>query len=444
MKGDPSILNNLIIYEIYVRNHGPNGTFNDVTRDLKRIKSLGVDVIWLMPIHPIGEKHKKGTLGCPYSIRDYQKINPEYGTIYDFQNLIGKAHQIGLKVMIDVVYNHTSHDSTLVMDHPEFFHQDQDGRPVTTVPAWSDVIDLKYPNHELQKYLIETLCFWVNMGVDGFRCDVASIVPLSFWLDAKDQVEALNPDVIWLAESVHTAWVIDRRREGLIAQSDTELYQAFDLTYDYDIWPIWQAALQGKVPVLRYLEMVEFQNGIYPTGFIKMRCVENHDNPRIMALASDEVAAKAWTAFEVFNKGAFLLYAGQESGTSHTPSLFDIDKIDWKNYRLQNWFRQLFKIKKSDVFVQGTQHFLSASPAIQTFWQHPDKNLIGIFNVSNCPNQIQCQLPDGDYKDLISNKNIRIINQKLMMKDESVYIFEINHRFTPKIMEFEMLKFCIQ
>jgi glycosidase len=444
MKGDPSILNNLILYEIYIRNHGSTGTFNDVIRDLKRIKSLGVDVIWLMPIHPIGEKHKKGTLGCPYSIRDYRKINPEYGTIQDFQNLIEKAHQLGLKVMIDVVYNHTSHDSTLVIDHPEYFHQDQDGNPVTSVPAWSDVIDLKHPNPQLQKYLIETLCYWVKMGVDGFRCDVASIVPLSFWLDAKKQVEAINPDVIWLAESVHTAWVIDRRLNGLFALSDSELYEVFDLTYDYDIWPIWQAALKGKVPVLRYLEMLEFQKGIYPTGFIKMRCVENHDNPRIMALASDEVSAKAWTAFEIFNKGAFLLYAGQESGASHTPSLFEIDKIDWLDYRLQDWYKQLCKIKKSDVFVQGTQHFLAASPAIQTLWQHHEIKLFGIFNVSNFPNQIHCQLPDGDYRDLISNKTLNIVNQKIKMKGDSAYIFEINNSFTPKILDFELLEYSIQ
>ena len=164
MKGERTNLRNLILYEIYVRNHGPNGTFDDVTNDLPRIKALGIDIVWLMPIHPIGQLNKKGTLGCPYSIRDYRKVNPEYGTLADFQKLIETAHSLDLKVIIDVVYNHTSHDSVLVTDHPEFFHKDSNGFPVSTVPEWSDVIDLKYPNPDLEEYLIDTLCYWVENG----------------------------------------------------------------------------------------------------------------------------------------------------------------------------------------------------------------------------------------------------------------------------------------
>ena len=169
----PSSYRNLVIYEIYVRNHGANGTFSDVERDLHRLHTLGVDVLWFMPIHPIGESNKKGSLGCPYSIRDYREVNPEYGTKEDFTRLIQQAHEMSMKIMIDVVYNHTAHDSVLVREHPEYFHKDENGNPVTTVPEWSDVIDLKHSNPGLTSYLIETLQGWVEMGVDGFRCDVA-------------------------------------------------------------------------------------------------------------------------------------------------------------------------------------------------------------------------------------------------------------------------------
>jgi glycosidase len=440
MLGDKSILNNLILYEVYVRNHGPNGTFDDVTRDLGRIKSLGVDVIWLMPIHPIGEKNKKGSLGCPYSIKDYRKINPEYGSFDDFKKLLGEAHQRNLKIMIDVVYNHTSHDSVLVDEHPDYFHRDEHGIPMTTVPVWSDVIDLKHPNISLQEYLIDTLCSWVRMGVDGFRCDVASIIPIEFWLEAKARVEEINPDVIWLAESVHASWVIERRQNGMNAHCDAELYRAFDLTYDYDIWPIWQAAVRGDVPVKRYLEMVEFQKGIYPQDAIKMRCVENHDNPRIMALAPNEVSAKAWTAFEIFNRGAFLLYAGQESGADHTPSLFDIDKVVWGDYRLENWIRRLLNIKKRDIFINGTQQFLAADPAIQAIWCDADSMLFGIFNVSNVKRPIPCSLPDGKYCDLISENEVEVKHHDLFMEDTSAYVFEISADFVPLNMEFDLLE----
>ncbi|MEE8392091.1 MAG: alpha-amylase family glycosyl hydrolase [Anaerolineae bacterium] len=240
---------NLILYEIYVRNHGPNGTFADVEADLPRIQAMGVDVAWFMPIHPIGKVNKKGSLGCPYSIADYGEVNPEYGTKADFSRLIERAHALGLKVMIDVVYNHTAHDSVLVRDHPDWFHQDAHGTPVTTVPEWSDVIDLKHPNPALTDYFIETLQMWVEFGVDGFRCDVASLLPLDFWLRARASVAEIKPGVIWLAESVHAGWVAERRAAGLPMLSDCELYRAFDLTYDHDIWPIWQAAVVGKVPV---------------------------------------------------------------------------------------------------------------------------------------------------------------------------------------------------
>jgi glycosidase len=443
MKGEKTTLKNLVIYEVYVRNHGPNGTFDDVIKDLGRIKALGVDLIWLMPIHPIGEKNKKGTLGCPYSIKDYRRINPEYGTLQDFQKLLHEAHRKDLKIMIDVVYNHTSHDSTLVTEKPKFFHQDAHGKPVTTVPAWSDVIDLKYPNPELESYLIDTLLYWVRLGVDGFRCDVASIIPLSFWVEAKSRVEAVNPDFIWLAESVHTAWVIERRQNGLFAQSDTELYRVFDLTYDYDIWPIWQAAVQWKVPIERYLEILEFQKGIYPVNFIKMRCVENHDNPRIMALALDETSAKAWTAFEIFNQGAFLIYAGQESGALHTPSLFDIDKINWGDYRLQSWLQELLSIKKRDNFQYGHLSFLSADPAIQAVYSGGDSNLLGIFNVNNHCEPISIQLSDGEYADLITGKSF-IVNQGLIdITGSSVLIFEIFDKFGFEKLDFDLLKYKI-
>ena len=443
MQGDKTKLRNLVLYEVYVRNHGPNGTFEDVINDLGRIKALGVDVIWLMPIHPIGQENKKGTLGSPYSIKDYRKINPEYGTLKNFQILLDEAHRRDLKIMIDVVYNHTSHDSTLVSEKPEFFHRDILGKPITTVPAWSDVIDLKYPNQDLQSYLIETMLYWVNLGVDGFRCDVASIIPLQFWLEAKARIEEINPDFIWLAESVHTAWVIERRQNSLEAQSDAELYRAFDLTYDYDIWPIWQAAVQGTAPVQRYLEMLTFQKGTYPMDFIKMRCVENHDNPRIMAIAPDKTSAQAWTAFTIFTQGAFLVYAGQESGASHAPSLFDIDKVDWKDYRFQVWLRKLLFMKKRNVFKSGTQSFLSAEPAIQAVIADDSSCLYGIFNIYNQETEFPTQLLDGQYIDLITDESFSVNNGNVKLHNKSALIFEVDPNNAYEPMRFPLLEFTI-
>ncbi len=419
----PLELRNLVIYEIYVRNHGPNGTFSDVEADLERIRSMGVDVIWFMPIHPIGQKHKKGTLGCPYSISNYREINPEYGTKEDFAKLIAKAHTLGLRVMIDVVYNHTAHDSKLVLEHPDWYHQDENGNPVTTVPDWSDVIDLKHPNSGISAYLIETLQQWAAFGIDGFRCDVASLLPQDFWLAARKAVSQVKPGVIWLAESVHANWVAVRRANNLSGISDAELYAAFDLTYDYDIWSLWKRAVEGEIPVNRYLEILRFQDCIYPSQYIKMRCVENHDKPRIMASAPSPDQALAWTAFQAFNKGAFLVYAGQESADDHTPSLFDIDKIRWRNYSLQSFITRLALLKKHPALQKGQLVFLHGTPAIQAVWHLPGDSLYGIFNVEGAANPIEVYVEDGNYLDLLSQVVVKVNDGKINLPN-TAYILE--------------------
>ncbi len=444
-KDTPFSVRNLVIYEVYVRNHGKHGTFADVEADLERIKALGVDVVWFMPIHPVGQLNKKGSLGCPYSISNYREVNPEYGTKDDFARLIQKAHSLGMKVMIDVVYNHTSHDSNLVKDHPDWYHQDVNGHPITTVPEWSDVIDLNHPNPGLTQYLIETLKGWATFGVDGFRCDVASLLPEEFWVEARKAVAEVKPGVIWLAESVHARFVEYRRQMNLSAISDSEVYRGFDLTYDYDIFSIWQAAVGGKVPVARYLELLRFQDAIYPANYAKMRYVENHDQMRIMKAASTYKQAVAWTAFEAFNKGAFLIYAGQESAASQTPSLFDVDKIDWKNYELSGLLTTLANLKKDPAQINGKFVITTASPVVQAIWENPGANLVGFFNLEQYSGILEVNLPDGIYIDLLSNQELVVKNGKLSAP-ETVVIFRVsgslpkNHPFYSDLMDFDLVR----
>ncbi len=418
----PASYRNLVIYEIYVRNHGPNGTFADIEKDLPRLHTLGVDILWFMPIHPIGIVNKKGTLGCPYSIRDYRGVNPEYGSKEDFIRLIQAAHELRLKVMADVVFNHTAHDSVLVSEHPEYFRQGEDGKPLSAESDWSDVVDLKYPNPGLSEYLIETLQGWVTAGIDGFRCDVASLVPLEFWVQARSKLARQKPGLIWLAESVHASFVGDRRTKGLTVLSDSELYTAFDITYDYDIWPIWQLSVQGKLPVRRYVEMLRYQDCIYPETFVKLRCVENHDQARITRIAPGRSQAMAWTAFEAFNKGPFLIYGGQESGTKHTPSLFDIDKVDWGDFAYQPFLARLAKLKKDPAQVKGEFVIVQADPAIQAAWEYPGKNLYGIFNTSGKIGYILVSLPDGTYHDILNDGQVTVRGGKMLLPDAAAIV----------------------
>jgi glycosidase len=412
------------IYEIYVRAHGPNGTFSDVTTDLERIKHLGVDIIWFMPIHPIGIKDKKGSLGCPYAISDYRAINPEYGSLSDFKSLIEKAHQLNLKVMIDVVYNHTAPDARILTEHPEWYHLNAAGIPASLFADWTDVIDLKFGSPSLTQYLIECLCYWSTIGVDGFRCDVASAVPVEFWVQARQAVAKINPNTIWLAESTHARFLEKRRERGLYGACDAELYQAFDITYDHDIWPIFTRAMKAELSLSRYAETLRYQTATLPTKALKLRCVENHDQPRIMHLIENTDRALAWTAFESFNQGPFLVYAGQESGATHCPSLFEREAIDWAQYEWSSYLKQLISLKKHAAVKHGNFSIQSANEVLEASWYYPEKSLCGIFNTSGTQGTIKTLYPEGEYQDLISGDSFKIHKGEILAPKRA-FIFEV-------------------
>ena len=209
-----------VVYELYPRAFSAEGTFNGVTARLDELKDLGVDVLWLMPIHPIGEKLRKGTLGSPYAVRDYYGINPEYGSAADLKRLVAAAHQRGLKVILDVVINHSAWDNVLITQHPEFYKHDDAGQIIPPVKEWTDVAGFNYANPKLREYMIAMLRHWVtDFEVDGFRCDVASMVPVDFWEQARVELEKAKPAILMLAEA---------------SQPDL-LLKAFDLDYS---WPL--------------------------------------------------------------------------------------------------------------------------------------------------------------------------------------------------------------
>ena len=326
----PEWIRSAIIYEVFPRNHTTEGTFAALCRDLERIAGLHTDILWLMPIHPIGVVGRKGTLGSPYAISDYRAINPELGDERSFRILVDRAHALGMNVMIDVVYNHTSRDSRLLHEHPEWFMRDARGNPAGKVDDWSDVYDLDYSHKGLWDYQIATLGKWVDCGVDGFRCDVAPLVPLDFWITARDRLAQAQPrELIWLAESVDKSFIKSLRGQGFIAHSDPELHTAFDLTYDYDGFEYLRGTMQGLRPPRDYLNHLYIQETLYPAGAVKMRFIENHDNPRAAGVVGSGRSLLNWTVFYSLLPGATLVYAGQEMALSHCPDLFDNDTVRW-------------------------------------------------------------------------------------------------------------------
>lgn len=417
-------LRNKVIYSVYVRNHTNDGTFNAVADDLDRIKSLGTDIIWFMPIHPIGVKNKKGSLGCPYANKDYRTTNPEYGTMDDFKSLVEKIHAKGMKCIIDVVYNHTSPDSNLSVEHPEFFYRKPDGNFGNKVGDWSDIIDLDYSNKELWRYQIDSLVMWAKI-VDGFRCDVASFVPVEFWKQAREAVAKVNPDCIWLAESVHSSFNVFSRKSGIYTASDYELFDAFDMEYDYDIREVFDKYLKSKTILSNYMDMFNYQEAIYPENYDKMRFLENHDQPRICHYVKNKSDLENYTAFLYFLKGSTLIYAGQEFGCDETPSLFDKDVFPRNTgIDISSLLAKLDTIKKT-VLDDDDYFKADADDENDIAILERDNNKskkVGIFSLKSMSADVKVDLPDGDYKNEISGETVTVSNGKIHCDGKAIII----------------------
>lgn len=405
-------LRNEVIYSIYVRAHTPEGTFRAIEPDLERIKALGTTIIWFMPIHPIGIEGKKGSLGCPYSIRDYRAVNPEYGTLEDFTSLVDKIHALGMKVIIDVVYNHTSHDSVLAVTHPEYFHQDEQGKPCNRFPEWEDVYDLNYNIPELCEYQIETLCEWAKL-VDGFRCDVPTMVPAAFWEQAAQRVAEVNPNAIWLAEVGGPGFMRTLERLGIPWWCESDLmHDAFDMTYDYDGYDHLKMYLSGQIPLSFYTRYLCMQNGMNSRNYVKLRFLENHDQPRAKQRIPDQEDLVNFTAFYFFLFGPALIFGGQEYCDPHQPSLFERDPFDRTGEDISPMLTTLSALKKDPLFAEGyfdMQADNEKQTAIGTY-RYKDRSAVGVFRLKAAKGTVSVPLEDGTYTNELTSAPVKVQN----------------------------------
>lgn len=341
-------LRGLSLYQVFIRNYSETGDFAGALPALDEAKRLGFDFIYICPIHPIGRVARKGSLGSPYAISDYRRVDPALGGEAGFRSFLDAAHEKGLRLLMDVVYNHTSPDSRLALEHPEWFWRGPSGRPAPRIAEWSDVVDLDYAQRPLWDYQIETLEQWARFGVDGFRCDVASLVPVAFWVEARRRVAAIRP-CLWLAESVHKEFVAEVRAMGHYAACDAELHEAFDLTYDYDGREELESAWSGRAPLSAYLKHLFLQQCMYPATAIKARFLENHDQARAAARFGGGARLRNWSLFAMLLDGLFFAYAGEERAIAKRPSLFDKDVVDLcaGDPSFERWFEKAHKATKA-------------------------------------------------------------------------------------------------
>ena len=393
-RASPAWVHDGVIYEIFPRQFSAQGDFNGVTAQLDRLQRLGVTILWLMPIHPVGKLKAKGTLGSPYAVRDYYGINPQYGTAADLHRLVSEAHQRHLKLIIDIVANHTSWDSVM-MKTPAFYTHDASGKIIPPMPDWSDVAQLNYDHAPLRRYMIDMLKYWTReFDLDGFRCDAAGMVPTDFWEQARVELSALKPDIVMLAE-----W-----------EDPPLMARAFDVDYSWKLYGAVGEVIQGRQPASIVREQWARDAAQYERGALRMRFSDNHDQNRAIARFG-EPAALAASALMFTLDGVPMLYDGMEVGDtaeSGAPALFEKLPILWsiaeRRPQFPRFYQQIIALRKAHPALRSADVAWvhnSDENRVLTFMRHSTGEMLLVaINLSSQPFVGVVEAGNGGYEEV--------------------------------------------
>ena len=330
----PELAQNMTIYEVNVRQFTPEGTLQAFSEHLPRLKDLGVEILWFMPIQPIGELNRKGTLGSYYSISDYESVNPEFGNLEDFKSVVQKAHELGLYIILDWVPNHTAWDNPWMETHREYYQTNEEGEVIYEAD-WTDIALLDLTNPETRKAMIEAMRFWIiETDIDGFRCDHAGHeIPLYFWEEAIPQLDQLK-DLFWLAE-----W------------DEPKMHLQFDATYNWELHHLTNRVARGEENVDALRDFVLSDLHRYGYNSFRLNFTTNHDenawNGTVFERYGDGHMAYATFMFTV--TGIPMIYSGQEVGMDERLEFFEKDEIDWDDPAdLQSFYKSLVSLRKEN------------------------------------------------------------------------------------------------
>jgi glycosidase len=391
------------IYEVNIRQYTPEGTFKAFEPNLQRLKDMGVDILWIMPIYPIGQVNRKGALGSYYAVKDYRAVNPEFGTLSDLKGLVKHAHELGMKVILDWVANHSAPDNNLVTEHPDWYTHDSTGKIVPPVPDWTDVSDFNYDKKDLWNYQIESLKYWVREAdVDGFRCDVAMMVPLDFWKQAREELDKVKK-VFMLAEA-----------EG------PEFYRnGFDMTYSWELLNLMNDIAKGNKHAADIETYIKRNDSLYNKANIRMLFTTNHDENSWNGSEYERLkaGAKCYQVLCATLPGMPLVYSGQESGLSKRLKFFDKDTIDWDHYPLQDFYKTLLDLKKANPELwNGTDGgslrvYKTNGRNMFAFGRMKDgKEIVVVLNLSGSSERPELKSSDlnGRFKNVFDNQDITL------------------------------------
>lgn len=338
--GVPDWIRQAVIYEINVRQYSASGKFTAVTADLPRIKALGVDVLWLMPINPIGEQNRKGPLGSYYAVRDYAAVNPEYGTEAEFKQLVDAAHAQGFRVILDWVGNHTAWDNPLTKEHPDYYVHDAKGQ--FTPPTgfdWTDVIQLDFKNPAVLDYQANVMAHWIrDFGIDGFRCDFATGVPTVFWNELFARLRAIRPDLFCLAES----------------ELPQHQLKAFNASYSFDLMKAYNDVATGGAEVSKIDDTLAAIHTQFPAGGVLINYTTNHDENSWNGTTCERLGGgvKAFAVLTFMLDGIPLIYDGQEVGLDRRLAFFEHDPIVWHESPYTAFYQKLCQLRHEQAALR--------------------------------------------------------------------------------------------
>ena len=325
---------NMTVYEVNIRQYTPEGTFNAFSTHLPKLKELGIELLWIMPIHPVGEKNRKGTLGSYYSVKDYRAVNPEFGTLDDFKKLLEEAHKLGMYVILDWVPNHTSWDNAWITEHPEYYAQDEQGNVVYEAD-WTDIALLNHHNPETRRAMIDAMEYWVTeTDIDGFRCDHAGHeIPLYFWEESMGRLNA-HRDLFWLAE-----W------------DEPRMHLEFDATYNWELHHITNRVAKGENNVEDIRNYIQHDLDRYGLKAYRLNFATNHDenswSGTVFERYGEGHKANALLMFTI--NGLPMIYSGQEAGMKKRLQFFEKDTINWTDPdNVRDFYTKLVRLRKEN------------------------------------------------------------------------------------------------
>ena len=407
----PAWSRNAVIYEVNIRQYTPEGTLAAFRSHLPRLKALGTDILWLMPVQPIGVKNRKGKLGSYYAISDYTAINPEFGNLADFKAVVDSAHGAGMKVILDWVANHTAYDHEWVTSHPDYYEHKPDGSLMNArdneghETDWTDVAELQYTNPALRQAMIGEMKWWVDStGIDGFRCDVAGGAPTDFWVQARSALKADRPDLFFLAEAENPG-----------------IHAAFDMTYGWELHHLLNAIAEGKQPVSDLDAYFAKDDSLYGRGAYRMYFTSNHDENSWSGTEFERMGANHKPAFVLSataQRSMPLLYTGQEASMKKRLRFFEKDTVNWNGPSLADFYHTVFELKHTQAALAngpwgGPQKKLetTGSSKVYAFSRTRDANTVVValnFDAKPATVAYRGLTPAGAYTDWFSKQPVTL------------------------------------